>query len=97
MTSRGCVDFVVGFFLGGTLGAMAALLVAPKSGAELRGEFAEGGKKIRETTVKAAAELKSSKQDAREAFERAREALLEAAKEIKETSGAIVKAQVGGR
>jgi len=93
MTRGGCVDFVVGFFLGGTLGAMAAILMAPKSGAELRGELTESGRKIRESTAKAATELRGSKQDAREAFERAREALLEAAREIKETSGALVKAR----
>lgn len=92
MTSRGCVDFVVGFFLGGTVGAMAALLLAPQSGAELRSEFVEGGRKIRKTTTRTAEELKGSGQDAREAFERAREALIEAAREIRETSRGLVKA-----
>jgi gas vesicle protein len=72
---------------------MGVLLLAPKSRAELRGEFAEGGRKIRETTAKAAAELRGSREDTREAFERAREALLEAAREIKQTSGELVKAR----
>jgi gas vesicle protein len=72
---------------------MGALLLAPKSGAELRGEFVESGRKIRETTTRTAGELKGSGQEAREAFERAREALLQAAREIKETSAALVRSK----
>lgn len=35
-------DFVIGALLGGIIGACAALLLAPKSGRELRGDLNEG-------------------------------------------------------
>jgi len=43
-------NFLTGLLLGGVLGGVAALLLAPKSGKELRGDIQETGKKaIHET------------------------------------------------
>ncbi len=36
------VGTILGFVLGAAVGAMTALLLAPKSGAELRGDISEG-------------------------------------------------------
>jgi gas vesicle protein len=41
-------NFLVGFFVGAAMGAMAALLLAPKSGKELRGSLADEGRKLRD-------------------------------------------------
>lgn len=85
----GCGDFVAGFFVGAALGSMAALLLAPRSGGELRRGLTEGGEKLRATTNRTVSELKGSGQDAREAYERAREALTEAVEGLKEATKAV--------
>ena len=77
---------VTGFFVGGVFGAMAGILLAPKSGDELRRGFAEGGEKLRETTSHTVSELRGSSDDAREAYDRAREALSEAVEGLKEAT-----------
>jgi gas vesicle protein len=71
------------------MGSMAAILLAPRPGRELRRGFAEGGEKLRETTTRTVSELKGSSHDAREAFERAREALTEAVEGLKEATRAM--------
>jgi gas vesicle protein len=43
-------DFIIGAVVGGLLGAMAALLLAPKSGSELRKDIAEGYETISDKT-----------------------------------------------
>jgi len=42
MTRKNKVARIISFVLGAAAGAVTALLLAPKSGAELRGEIAEG-------------------------------------------------------
>jgi gas vesicle protein len=42
MTRKNKVGRIISFVLGAAAGAVTALLLAPKSGAELRGEIAEG-------------------------------------------------------
>ena len=42
MTRENKVGTILSFVLGAAAGAVTALLLAPKSGAELRGEIAEG-------------------------------------------------------
>jgi gas vesicle protein len=42
MTRENKVGTILGFALGAVAGAVTALLLAPKSGAELRGEIVEG-------------------------------------------------------
>jgi gas vesicle protein len=43
-------DFIIGAVVGGLLGAMTALLLAPKSGRELRKDIAEGFETISDKT-----------------------------------------------
>lgn len=50
-SDNGGANFLAGFLVGATLGAIAALLLAPKSGKELRESLAEEGKKIRDRAV----------------------------------------------
>jgi len=45
-------DFMIGALIGGMLGAAAALLLAPKSGRELRSDINEGAKYITDKTEK---------------------------------------------
>ena len=47
MDSNGGYGFVSGLFIGATLGAMAALLLAPKSGREVRADLYAGGERLR--------------------------------------------------
>ena len=90
MTERtGCSNFFAGFFIGAAMGSMAAILLASRSGAELRRGFTEGREKLRETASHTVSELRGSGEDAREAFERAREALAEAVEGLKQATKAI--------
>lgn len=41
-------NFLVGFFVGAAMGVMGALLLAPKSGRELREELVDEGRKLRD-------------------------------------------------
>ncbi|MDB5054096.1 MAG: YtxH-like protein [Bacilli bacterium] len=50
-------DFLIGAVVGGVLGAMAALLLAPKSGRELRGDISEQYNNISEKTQKIASNV----------------------------------------
>ncbi|MGM9927101.1 MAG: YtxH domain-containing protein [Bacillus sp. (in: firmicutes)] len=45
-------DFMIGALIGGITGALAALLLAPKSGRELRQDLNEGAKHLTERTEK---------------------------------------------
>lgn len=47
-SDSGGANFLVGFFVGAAMGAMGALLLAPKSGRELRDYLADEGKRIRD-------------------------------------------------
>jgi gas vesicle protein len=55
----GSSGFVIGFFLGAATGGVAALLLAPKSGRELREELAEERARVRERAYEKARELKT--------------------------------------
>jgi gas vesicle protein len=48
MAEHGGSGFLTGFFIGAALGAMTALLLAPKSGKELREEMSAEGKRLRD-------------------------------------------------
>jgi gas vesicle protein len=50
-SDNGGANFLAGFLVGATVGAIAALLLAPKSGRELRESLAEEGKKLRDRAV----------------------------------------------
>jgi gas vesicle protein len=47
-SDNGGANFLVGFFVGAAMGAMAALLLAPKSGKELRETLADEGRRLRD-------------------------------------------------
>lgn len=53
-TKREVKGFLIGTAAGAAIGAVTALLLAPKAGKELRQDIAEGAQHIREKTVKAA-------------------------------------------
>jgi gas vesicle protein len=57
MESNEGYGFVSGLFIGATLGAMAALLLAPKSGREVRAELYAGGERLRSRASTKASEL----------------------------------------
>jgi gas vesicle protein len=57
METNGGHGFVSGLFLGATLGAMAALLLAPKSGSEVRADLYSGGERLRRRASSTAADL----------------------------------------
>lgn len=50
-------DFVLGALVGGIIGAAAALLLAPKSGRELRQDIGEGYQVVVEKTTEIAGDL----------------------------------------
>ena len=50
-SDNGGGNFLAGFLVGATLGAIAGLLLAPKSGKELRESLVEEGKKLRDQAV----------------------------------------------
>ena len=50
-SDNGGANFLVGFFVGAAMGVMGALLLAPKSGRELRDELVDEGRKLRDRAV----------------------------------------------
>jgi gas vesicle protein len=72
-------NFLAGFLVGATLGAMAALLLAPKSGRELRESLTEEGKKLKDKAL----------DEGRRLVEKAEvpESVRKAAKSVKEAIG----------
>jgi gas vesicle protein len=57
MENNGGYGFVSGLFFGATLGAMAALLLAPKSGREVRADLYAGGERLKERASLRASDL----------------------------------------
>jgi gas vesicle protein len=97
---NGGSNFLVGFFMGAAMGAMAALLLAPKSGRELReslidegtklrGRASEEGRKLRERAEEKVAEVRGRGE---EAYARGREGLAETAGAAKKTAQSVKKA-----
>ncbi|GAJ99426.1 YtxH domain-containing protein [Geomicrobium sp. JCM 19055] len=50
MSDMNTKDFLIGTLIGGIVGASAALLFAPKSGKELRGDISEGASTAKDKT-----------------------------------------------
>lgn len=69
-------DFIIGALVGGIVGALTALLLAPKSGTELRGDISTQAVHLREKTV----DLSST----------AKEKTTQLSKQLQEQSGQIV-------
>lgn len=88
MSNSDGYGFVAGFFFGSVLGAAVALLVAPKSGVQLRQDFAEEGKKLRETTSSNVSELREKGQ---ELYGKARETIVETAEGVKKAAHTITR------
>jgi gas vesicle protein len=95
----GGYNFLAGFFVGAALGAMAALLLTPKTGKEMRETLAEESKRFKSRTEGAVSDLRSRGEEAygraREAVtegtERARDALTETREGVKKAAKAITK------
>jgi len=76
-TSRGYDYFFKGLLIGGFLGGLAGLLVAPKSGKELRGDIRETGEKTfkeaKEVLGKTSQQISETRQRAKRILSRIRE------------------------
>jgi gas vesicle protein len=83
MSSENGGGFLTGFFIGAALGAMAALLLAPKTGRELRETLSAEGKKIRQKAEEAVSDLKAHSEDA---FDKTKEAFRGAADSVKDAA-----------
>lgn len=80
---RGGSDFLAGLFIGGMLGALIGLLMAPQSGEETRAQLAERGIELRDELQKQAGAL----QDKMPAFvDEQRERIEEAIEKGKEAA-----------
>lgn len=101
-SDNGGANFLVGFFVGAAMGVMGALLLAPKSGRELRETLADEGKRLRDRAVEESRRVRERSneilEDVRErgttAYQKTREGIHEtsdtakkAAKEVKEALG----------
>jgi gas vesicle protein len=86
--SNGGESFVAGFFVGAAFGAVAALLLTPKTGKEMRETLAEEGKRLRERTEGTISELREKGQ---EVSEKAREAVTETGEGVKKAERTITE------
>lgn len=93
-------NFLVGFFVGTAIGAMAALLLAPKSGKELRETLVGEGKRLRERAaeegrrfVERSEEVLSDVRERGEAaYQKGREGIQETADSAKKTARGVKEA-----
>lgn len=79
-------SFTCGLLLGAVVGAMGALLLAPKSGVELRLGLSESRRKLRETKDRTLSELRESGVELYEAYDKALGALYDAVEDVKEAA-----------
>lgn len=56
-TRKGTKGFLLGALAGGIVGSVTALLFAPKSGKELRGDISEGAQKVSDATLHAVSQV----------------------------------------
>lgn len=80
MEDRGGINFILGVFVGAFVGASVAILLAPQSGAETRGQLKEGAEKVREKFEKYS---KDFREDAGEFVERGHRYVDEKYREVK--------------
>ena len=85
---NGGYNFLAGFFVGAALGAMAAILLTPKTGREMRETLAEESKRLRSRTEGAVSDLRARSEDA---YAKAREAVTETTEGVKKAAKAITK------
>lgn len=84
----GGANFLVGLFVGAAMGAMGALLLAPKARKEIEDTLAEEGRKLREKAEGKISELRDSGEDI---VGRSREAYSETAQGVKKAARAFTK------
>jgi gas vesicle protein len=88
MVSNEGYGFVSGLFIGATLGAMAALLLAPKSGREVRADLYAGGERLKSRASNKANELIGRGEAA---IEMAKDAARETADGVKRGASRILR------
>jgi gas vesicle protein len=88
MDNNGSYGFVSGLFLGASLGAVAALLLAPKSGREVRADLYAGGERLKERASLRATELIGRGEAA---IENAKEAARETADGVKRGAARLLR------
>ena len=88
MENNGGYGFVSGLFLGATMGAMAALLLAPKSGREVRADLYAGGVRLKERASVKATDLIGRGEAA---IEKAKEAARETADGVKRGASRLLR------
>lgn len=88
MDDESGAGFVTGFFAGAALGAMTALLLAPRSGRELRAEIGAEGERLRGRARDTASEFRGRSD---ESLEKTRETVREAAEGFREAAEILRK------
>ena len=95
-SDNGGANFLVGFFVGAAMGVMGALLLAPKSGRELRGELADEGRRLRDRALDEARAVKERTEEVASELKNRGEAAYQKGREgLNETTGAAKKAAKG--
>ena len=95
-SDNGGANFLVGFFVGAAMGAMGALLLAPKSGRELREELVDEGKKLRDRAVDEGRRVRDRSEEVASDLRERGEAAYEKGREgLTETTDAARKAVKG--
>ena len=87
-------NFLVGFFVGAAMGVMGALLLAPKSGRELREELVDEGRRLRDRAVDEGRRVRERTEEVASdirargeaAYQKGREGLSETAESAKKTA-----------
>ena len=88
MENNSGYGFVTGLLLGATMGAMAALLLAPKSGREVRADLYAGGERLKERASVKATDLIGWGEAA---IEKAKEAARETADGVKRGASRLLR------
>lgn len=96
-SDNGGANFLVGFFVGAAMGAMGALLLAPKSGRELRDSLVDEGKRLRERALDEGRRVRERSEEFAEdvrgrgtaAYEKAREGLTETSESAKKAARGV--------
>jgi gas vesicle protein len=93
-------NFLVGFFVGTAIGAMAALLLAPKTGKELRETLAGEGKRLRDRATEEGRRLRDRSEEVlsdvrgrgEAAYQKGREGIQETAESAKKAARGVKEA-----
>ena len=95
-SDNGGASFLAGFLVGAAIGAIGALLLAPKSGKEMRESIAEEGRKLRDRAREEGRRFVEGSGDVLGGLRERGEAALEKSREgISDTAAAAKKAARG--